>query len=233
MYSATFHFCERVVFFQWAGVVFLVFSYKNFWLLSMLLINDTCQRPKLAIAPWDGVRMFWLFSSFMSFNFTCLFYPHRDSDFFLRTNLLPVLELAKPAAGSRTNTNLPISFCPFPLPPTLYLFLKSTQLSQGDLARIALVHCCSSNRAEQQTMNLFTTHNCQWENPFLLWAHPKAIGKGRMRAEFHLRDHTETTPSCWVPSSLVFFGGIFSHGTLKMTKIRHGKIDIRGLKDKW
>lgn len=45
--------------------------------------------------------------------------------------------------------------------PTLILFSIYTQLSQGDLAKTEFVHCCSSNRAEQQTMNLFSTYNCQ------------------------------------------------------------------------
>lgn len=111
--------------------------------------------------PLRGSKNVLTLLFFMSFNVKCLFYPHRGPDFFQRTNSLPMLELAKPAAGlEQTEAYLSASTPSLHL-PTLNLFPTYTKFSLGDLARTGFVHCCSSNRAEQQTMNLFSTLNHQ------------------------------------------------------------------------
>lgn len=135
-------------------------------------------------------------------------------------NLLPGLEQTEAYLSAST---------PFLHLRTLNLFPTYTEFSQGDLARIAFVHCCSSNRGEQQTMNLFSTLNHQWENPFLYWAHPKVIGKDGLRTEDHLKAHTETVPSLsgWVLSSChLYFVRTFSHDTWIWTRLDMGNESI-------
>jgi hypothetical protein len=145
-------------------VVFLVCLYKTVWLLPRLLISCTCQTPKPHLPLRERIRMFWLFYSFMSFNLKCLFYLHRDPDFFQRANSLPLSELAKPAVGLE-HTSLLLASNPSLHPPASNLFPMYTQLSHRDLAEICFIRCCSSNRAEQ-TKKCFSIHNCQWEEPF-------------------------------------------------------------------
>lgn len=219
-------------FFQWAGVVFAVHSYKNFWLLSRLLINGTCQRPKPAISPWEGVRMFWLFYSLrLSMLNVCVIHTEAQTSFREQThyqcwnlqNLLPGLE--------QTEGYLSASIPSLHL-PTLNLFPAYPKFSQGDLAKAGCVHCCSSNRAEQQTMNLFSTLNRQWENPFLCWAHPKAIGKDGLRTEDHLKAHWNYSLSSWVSpffSSSLLWEDVFPR---YLNMIRHGKWDAWGKEHK-
>ena len=128
-----------------------------------LHLSDT----KASIYLSERVRMFWLFYSFMSFNLKCLFYPQRGSDFFQRTNLLPVSELAKPAVGSGTHTSLPISFHPLPAPthfqPVSNIHPTLSWRFGSDLLYILLYFKQSKTTNKE---SLFSAHNCQWGKSF-------------------------------------------------------------------